>query len=160
MPFRALSASVLASAVGIGAAAVAVANAQPKTPGPAATVQAKPPTGTGTQPKASGSPAGAAKTPPAYVVIEATASDPNADLKLAQQITPTVRAFGGRFVVRRGRTVPFEGEPPKAIVIIAFDSMDKAQAWQDNPTRTDIELKRHQAGTVIRSYAVEALSQP
>jgi uncharacterized protein DUF1330 len=40
----------------------------------------------------------------------------------------TFQPFGGRYIVHFGDVVAFEGAIPNDIVIIAFDSMDKAQA--------------------------------
>jgi uncharacterized protein (DUF1330 family) len=97
------------------------------------------------------------KPPEAYVIVEISVGDPAAEAKLVPLLLPTIEAYGGRFLVRGGKTAPFEGEPPKRIVVIAFESMEKAQAWYDLPRRKEIDEMRHKAGTRLRTYAVEAL---
>jgi uncharacterized protein (DUF1330 family) len=37
------------------------------------------------------------------------------------------------YLVIGGKTQSLEGEPPKTIVVIAFDSAEKARDWYDSP---------------------------
>jgi uncharacterized protein (DUF1330 family) len=69
-------------------------------------------------------------TPPAYVVIEADASDPAGYVKeYAPAGGKAVMAGGGKFVVRGGRTESIDGDPPKSrTVVVQFESMEKAIA--------------------------------
>jgi hypothetical protein len=53
---------------------------------------------------------------------------------------------------RQDRVV--EGEAPKRIVMIAFDSMEQAQAWYDSPAYRAIRPIRHKSATP-RVYIVE-----
>ena len=53
----------------------------------------------------------------------------------------------------------FGGEPPKRLVIVAFDSMAHAQAWRADPQVKTLEEERMSIGTTLRLYAVEGLSQ-
>ena len=50
-------------------------------------------------------------------------------------------------------------EPPKRLVIVAFDSMAHAQAWRADPRVKILEEERMSIGTTLRLYAVEGLSQ-
>ena len=56
-------------------------------------------------------------------------------------LPPAVKAIeeaGGKYVVRGGNTVSLQGEaPPSRVVILRFESMDKAQAWYNSPGRKD-----------------------
>ena len=49
---------------------------------------------------------------------------------------PANAAFGGQFVVRTENVAALDGTPPKRFVIIAFDSMDKAKAWDKSQCDT------------------------
>ena len=41
--------------------------------------------------------------------------------------------FGARFLVRGGKTVPMHGTPPaQRVVIVQFESLEKAQAWANS----------------------------
>jgi uncharacterized protein (DUF1330 family) len=99
------------------------------------------------------------KTPPAYVIGEVVVTDPNpAALREYGAKGPgIVAAYNGRYVVRGGRTQSLEGEPPKSIVIIAFDSAEKARAWYDSPEYSAIRPIRQNAAK-SRLYIVEGVA--
>ena len=90
----------------------------------------------------------AQSTPKAYIVTEVDVTG-NMDVFLkdyAAHVQATVDPFGGRYLVRGGRNVGVEGDPPKGrIVISVFDSFEKAQAWRDSP-----EYKKIAAGARAR----------
>ncbi|MBV9391790.1 MAG: DUF1330 domain-containing protein [Verrucomicrobia bacterium] len=44
-------------------------------------------------------------------------------------IPPTVKKFGGRFLVRGGATEVLEGEWSPALVVIEFPSVEQARRW-------------------------------
>jgi len=66
--------------------------------------------------------------------------------------------FSGSFhyVVRGGKTQALEGQPPKGIVVIAFDSTEKAFAWYNSPAYQAIKPIR-QGASVSRIFTVEGL---
>ena len=65
----------------------------------------------------------------AYYISEFELSDPEGIKPYSQQVEATFTPFSGRYLVRGGQTATLEGEQPKRIVVIAFDSMAQAQAW-------------------------------
>src|SRR5208283_4695853 len=72
-------------------------------------------------------------TPSVYVITELDVADNNKDAfskDYAPLVPPTFQPFGGHYTVRGGNTVTFDGAPPKRIVVIAFDNMDKVKAWR------------------------------
>jgi uncharacterized protein (DUF1330 family) len=73
------------------------------------------------------------KAPLAYVVAEPIVSDSATFQKYGQQVPGTLAPFGGRFIVRGGKVQAVEGDPPQRFVIIAFDSAEKANAWENSP---------------------------
>jgi uncharacterized protein (DUF1330 family) len=56
--------------------------------------------------------------------------------------------------VRGGQTASLEGDQPKRIVMITFDSMAQAQAWYDSPAYRAIRPIRLQSAK-SRVYIVE-----
>ena len=68
--------------------------------------------------------------PPAYVVVEIDATNPDAFLKEYAPIAgKAITTGGGKYLARGGKNVAIDGEPPKPrTVVIAFDSMETAQA--------------------------------
>ena len=82
-----------------------------------------------------GSPGLRAQTPaPAYWITETIeVMDQAAFLKAIKAVPPIVKAHGGRYIVLGGKIVPGVGSPPSRITIIAFDSLEAAQAWYNDP---------------------------
>src|SRR5580704_14148698 len=73
--------------------------------------------------------------PPAYVVGEITVKDENGyKNEFLPATQPIIAKLGGKYVAGGfNKTVSFEGAPlPNRVIIIQFDSMDAAKAWNDN----------------------------
>ena len=99
-----------------------------------------------------------AKTPPAYLIAETEVTDRAAFQKYAEKVPETLAPFKGSFqyVVRGGKTTALEGQPPKGIVVIAFDSTGKALAWYNSPAYEAIKPIR-QGASVSRMFMAEGL---
>ena len=78
------------------------------------------------------------KVAPAYVIAEIDVIDAAVYKTYIDRATPIVNSFGGRFIVRGGKTAPFAGEPPKRVAVYVFDSMEKAQAYRDSAAYKEI----------------------
>jgi uncharacterized protein (DUF1330 family) len=75
-----------------------------------------------------------AKTRPGYVIAEVEVTDPTNLKKYGEKAPEIVASFGGRYVVRGGQVQALEGEAPKGyVVVIGFDSVEKAREWYDSP---------------------------
>ena len=83
------------------------------------------------------------KVAPGYVIAEVEVTDPGTFQKYAEKAPGTMAPFNGRYIVRGGKTESIEGEPPKRFIVIAFDSMEKAKAWEDSPAYDAIKPIRH-----------------
>src|ERR1700731_4330857 len=85
------------------------------------------------------------KAPGAYAVVDLSEiNNPDLFKTLLPKAEPAMAAFGGKFVVRTENIVGLDGTPPKRFIIIAFDSIDKAKAWDASPAQkeiTDIRLR-------------------
>jgi uncharacterized protein (DUF1330 family) len=82
----------------------------------------------------------------AYVINDMEVTDPLAFEKYRQLSPPTVALFGGRFLARGGATRTLEGSwSPKRLVILEFDSVERAQAWIDSPEYAPARLLRERA---------------
>ena len=96
---------------------------------------------------------------PFYYIAEIDVTNQDAYVKefvpLAQAAT---KSSGGRFLAQGGKVTVFDGEPPKRVVVQAWDSLEKIQAW-----RSSAEFKAaRQVGekyAKFRTYAVEGLPQ-
>jgi uncharacterized protein (DUF1330 family) len=80
---------------------------------------------------------------PGYVIAEVDVTDPGTFQKYADKAPGTIAQYGGRYVIRGGRNTSIEGDAPKRFVVIQFDSVEKAQAWEDSPEYDAIKPIRH-----------------
>jgi uncharacterized protein (DUF1330 family) len=101
--------------------------------------------------------AGQAKVPSAYIISEV---DELQDLPTLQKyggkVEETLTPFDHHFIVRGGKTQALEGEPPKAVVVLAFDSVEKAREWYYSPAYQAIKPFR-QDSTKGRFFIVEGV---
>jgi len=84
-----------------------------------------------------------AKVLPGYVVAEVDVTNPESFKEYAEKTPGTVAAFNGHYIIRGGKSVSVEGEPPKRFVVIQFESVEKAKAWEDSPAYDAIKPIRH-----------------
>jgi uncharacterized protein (DUF1330 family) len=97
------------------------------------------------------------KTAPAYLVAELSVTDTTTFQKYASGVPATIAPFNGHYLVRAGKTETLEGEAPKRIVVIAFDSLEKARGWFDSPAYNAIKPIRH-SSAMSREYLVEGVA--
>src|SRR5262249_4321213 len=73
--------------------------------------------------------------PMGYVIAQNVVNNQDAYAKdFAPVIGKTIEEAGGRFLARGGKTVGIHGTPPAPrVVIVQFESFDKAQAWANAP---------------------------
>jgi len=98
------------------------------------------------------------KVAPGYVVAELEVNDPTTFQKYGAAIPGTLAPFDGKFLVRAGKVTPLEGDAPKGrFVVIAFDSVEKAVAWDSSPAYEAIKPLR-QSSAKTRSFIVEGVT--
>jgi uncharacterized protein (DUF1330 family) len=88
---------------------------------------------------------------PAYVVSRLTIRDPEAMQRYVSEAPATVRAFGGRYLVRGGAVEALDGRwEDERMVVVEFPSREAALAWfgseEYRPLR---ELRMRAAEAVI-----------
>jgi uncharacterized protein (DUF1330 family) len=70
----------------------------------------------------------------AYVVVNITIRDPVRYEEYKRMASPTVSAYGGRYVARGGLVDVREGGwTPSRLVILEFPDLERARAWWDSP---------------------------
>jgi uncharacterized protein (DUF1330 family) len=80
---------------------------------------------------------------PGYVIAEVDVTDPATFQKYAEKAPGTIAQYGGHYVIRGGKNESIEGDAPKRFVVIQFDSVEKAKAWEDSPEYVAIKPIRH-----------------
>jgi quinol monooxygenase YgiN/uncharacterized protein (DUF1330 family) len=96
---------------------------------------------------------------PAYYVSEFELTDAEAIKPYSAQVEATFKPFGGYYFVRGGQVSSLEGGPIKRIVMIAFPSLEQAQAWYDSPQYREIRPIRLRSAK-SRVYIVEGARAP
>jgi uncharacterized protein (DUF1330 family) len=95
------------------------------------------------------------KAPGAYAVVDLSEiNNPDLFKTLLPKAEPASAAFGGKFIIRTENIVGLDGTPPKRFVVIAFDSIDKAKAWDASPAQKEITDIR-QRSTKSRQFIVD-----
>jgi uncharacterized protein (DUF1330 family) len=97
------------------------------------------------------------KPTPGYIIAEVDVTDPDTYKKYAEKVPATVAAFDGHYLVRGGKIQAVEGEAPKRIVVIAFESAEKAHAWEYSPAYEAIKPVRHSSAK-SRIFIVEGIA--
>ena len=94
-----------------------------------------------------------------YVIAEITVTDPDAYKQYAATVAPIAAKFGGKYLVRGGQTVAVEGDPPGGrIVVIEFDNLAAARAFEDSSEYQAVAPLRHKAAR-SRVFLVEGVPQ-
>lgn len=67
----------------------------------------------------------------AYVIAQVDVTDPERYVEYRKMVPASVEAYGGKFIARGGKAEVLEGEKqlPERLVIIEFESMERAKAW-------------------------------
>jgi len=70
-----------------------------------------------------------------------------------------LRAAGALEAAAARRILSIAGEPPKNIILIQFESLEKAQAWADSSVWKDAVPIGQKSTSYFRVFAVEGLPQ-
>jgi uncharacterized protein (DUF1330 family) len=104
--------------------------------------------------------------PPVYIVTEIDVTNPQAYGKdYAPKAQAMIKAAGGRQLAIGGagganaaKLTALDGHAPKRAVVQVWDSMEKIQAWRDNPEWKELH-KTGEKYAKFRSFAIEGLPQ-
>jgi uncharacterized protein (DUF1330 family) len=91
--------------------------------------------------------------PPVYAIGEIDVRDPDG---YAKEYVPlarsTIKAHGGQYLAA-GSAVGIDGEPPKRLVILKWDSIDQLKDWRYSPEY----MKARAIGEKYATYRVMAI---
>jgi uncharacterized protein (DUF1330 family) len=81
---------------------------------------------------------------PAYLVVNIEVQDATRYQDYIKGVSPTIEAFGGKYLARGGKVDVLEGEwKPKRMVIVEFPSAERAKAWWNSTEYAGLkELRR------------------
>jgi uncharacterized protein (DUF1330 family) len=71
---------------------------------------------------------------PAYFIAEVEITDPTGYDEYRPLAGASIAQYGGKFLVRGGKTELLEGSPePARVVVIEFADVDAAKRWYNSP---------------------------
>ncbi|OLC29087.1 MAG: DUF1330 domain-containing protein [Verrucomicrobia bacterium] len=80
----------------------------------------------------------------AYVIVEIDILDPAGYEEYKKLAGATVEKYGGKYIVRGGATEVLEGDwEPKRIVVLEFESMQRAKEWLNCEEYRELRKMRH-----------------
>lgn len=96
--------------------------------------------------------------PKGYILAEIAVTNPEPYKNYLAAVTPMVEAFGGKYIVRAGRSETTEGEAPVGrMVVLEFASYDAARAFYNAPEYQQILSLRTDNATsriiILEGYA-------
>jgi uncharacterized protein (DUF1330 family) len=79
----------------------------------------------------------------AYVIVQVDVKDPVRYDDYKRMVPPSIEKYGGRFLVRGGKTHTMEGSwAPRRFVIVEFPSVEQAKAWWASPEYAEAKALR------------------
>lgn len=94
----------------------------------------------------------------AYVIVEIEVTDQPAYEAYRKLAPPTLAAYGGQYIARGGATTVLEGDwQPKRLVILEFESVERATAWWQSPEYAEPKRLR-QAAAITNMVMIEGTS--
>src|SRR5476649_2740521 len=87
----------------------------------------------------------AQSTPKAYVVTEIEIINQEAQNAYLPKVGEVIKSTGGAYLARGGKIIALEGDAPKRVTIVVYDSLEKAQASRNSPAWTALSADRNKA---------------
>ena len=80
----------------------------------------------------------------AFVIVDIIITDPVGYREYKRLAESTVVTYGGRYLARGGHVETLEGEwTPNRLVILEFDSLERAKQWLNSPEYNGPRQLRH-----------------
>ena len=93
----------------------------------------------------------------AYVIADITVNDPERYEEYKKLAPPAIAAYGGKYLARGGKSEKLEGNwEPDRVVILEFESIEKAKEWLDSQEYRKARTLRHKTAS-SKMIVVEAL---
>ena len=95
--------------------------------------------------------------PGAYNVIDISEiTDPNSFKQIGPKAAASATAAGVHFIARTENVTALHGDAPKRFVIIAFESVEKAKAFNTTPAQNEVNAISDKS-TRSRRFIVEGM---
>ena len=81
---------------------------------------------------------------PAFVIVQIEIKDQPGYERYKAIAPASIAAYGGRYIARGGQTEVLEGEwDPRRVVLLEFESVERAKAWFESPEYREARALRH-----------------
>ena len=93
----------------------------------------------------------------AYVIVDSVITDQSVFDDYLQQVPAIVESHGGKYLARGGAIEVVQGDwTPNRIVVVEFDSVERARGWQDSPEYVELKamLNRSSNTSVVITEGV------
>ncbi len=98
------------------------------------------------------------KPNPAYFIFDVKIHNLDGMKVYRETVESTYKRYGGKRVALGGDVITIEGLPPQGhVVMLQFDSMEKAKAWHDSPEYQEI-LRDRVASADSNVWLVEGVT--
>jgi uncharacterized protein (DUF1330 family) len=84
-------------------------------------------------------------TPPGYVIAEVEVTDMDLMKQYGAKVPAIIAKYGGKYIILGGRVVTEEGEATKGLVVLQFDSFERAKEWYESPEYSAVRPIRQKA---------------
>jgi uncharacterized protein (DUF1330 family) len=79
----------------------------------------------------------------ALIIVDIEVTDPVRYEDYKRLASAAIDAHGGRYLVRGGASEVLDGDwAPRRLVVLEFDSVEKAKAWRNSPEYTEAKKVR------------------
>jgi len=95
-----------------------------------------------------------------YVIAIVDVTNPESYAEYARRVPATIAKYGGRYLVRGGKTEVREGEwPGSRTVILEFPSLARALEWYESPEYKPLQPIRKANSTALLTF-FEGVANP
>lgn len=79
----------------------------------------------------------------ALIIVDIEVTDPVRYEDYKRLASAAIAAHGGRYLVRGGRSEVLDGDwTPRRLVVLEFDTFEKAKAWRESPEYAEAKKVR------------------
>ena len=83
---------------------------------------------------------------PGYLIAEIEVTDPEQYEEYKARVGATLEPYGARYLARGGETEVLEGDwKPRRLVILEFDSAERARQWWTSPEYAPVKAIRERS---------------
>ncbi len=81
-----------------------------------------------------------------YVIVDTEITDMDVYSEFIERVPALVESYGGKFIVRGGAVEVLQGDwKPSRLVVLEFESAEKAADWENSPEFAELKAIRDSA---------------